>query len=33
MSPSMLKRILTDWHFWIPATVLIVGIAMLILIH
>ena len=33
MSPSMLKRILTDAHFWIPAAVLTVGIAVLILIH
>ena len=33
MAPSMLKKILTDWHFWIPATVLILGIAVLILIR
>ncbi len=29
----MLKKILTDWHFWIPAVVLAVGIAVLIMIR
>jgi len=29
----MLKTILTDWHFWIPFVVLIVGVALLILLH
>jgi hypothetical protein len=33
MAVSTLRRILTDGHFWIPAIVLIVGIAVLILIH
>jgi hypothetical protein len=33
MATSILKKILTDWHFWIPATVLILGIAVLILIR
>ena len=29
----MLKTILTDWHFWIPFLVLIVGVTLLILLH
>jgi len=29
----MLKKILTDWHFWIPAVVLVAGIAVLMLIR
>jgi hypothetical protein len=33
MATSMLKKILTDWHFWIPAAVLILGIAVLILLR
>ncbi len=33
MASSILKRILTDWHFWIPALVLIIGIAVLVLIR
>ena len=33
MAASMVKKILTDWHFWIPAIVLILGIAVLILIR
>jgi hypothetical protein len=33
MPSSMLRRIMTDAHFWIPAVVLIIGIAVLILIH
>ncbi len=29
----MIRKILTDWHFWIPALVLAAGIAVLMLIH
>ena len=29
----MLKKIFTDWHFWIPFVVLIVGVTLLILLH
>lgn len=29
----MLKKIAGDLHFWIPCAVLIVGIALLVLLH
>jgi hypothetical protein len=29
----MLKKILTDWHFWIPFIVLILGITLLVRLH
>ena len=29
----MLKKILTDWHFWIPGIVLVAGLALLVLLH
>ncbi len=29
----MVKKILTDWHFWIPVVVLAAGIAVLTLIR
>ncbi len=31
--PSLLNRILTDSHFWIPAIVLLAGFTLLILLH
>ncbi len=33
MTPDVIKKILTDWHFWIPAVVLIIGLALLVLLH
>ena len=33
MKPSMLKAILTDSHFWAPAIVLALGIALLVYLH
>ncbi|WP_263382347.1 translocated intimin receptor Tir [Granulicella arctica] len=31
--PQTLKAILTDIQFWIPATVLAAGIALLVILH
>ena len=31
--PSLIHRILTDSHFWIPAIVLVLGFLLLMLLH
>ncbi|MBS1876247.1 MAG: translocated intimin receptor Tir [Acidobacteria bacterium] len=33
LKPTLLNAILTDLHFWIPATVLVIGFAILIAVQ
>jgi hypothetical protein len=33
MTPSMVKAVLTDVHFWIPVAVLLVGLTLLLWLH
>jgi hypothetical protein len=33
MTPSMVKAVLTDAHFWVPVIVLVVGLILLLWLH
>jgi hypothetical protein len=32
-NPELLRAVLTDTHFWVPAVVLVFGIILLVVLH